>query len=165
MVIMIKKHIDRIKWRISNGGWKANQLDLDALNGIIEYANKEQDETFAENEQFAKLYIYLYLEFLRYFDCTVYEKQPEKTIQSILNRSLDVLLDDLIYTINQQNLYDRLKENGFQFGHPLQLKEDVKKKNLEIMESTNGEKFTKEEVSDNITAMVNTALQIKTKTQ
>lgn len=162
---MIQQHLKRLHWRISGNGWKANEKDLEAFNGIVEHLKRQEEENIIENEQFAKLYIYLYLEFLRYFNCTVYEKQPEKTIQSILKRDLSTLLEDLTYTINQQNLYDKLKDMGFVFGHPLQLKGDVKKKNIEIMERSEGEKFTKEEVSDNITAMVNTALQIKTKTQ
>lgn len=159
-MVMIKKHIERIKWRVSSGGWKANPTDTEAINAIIDYVNEEHKRGMPNNESFAKLYIYLYLEFLRYFDCTVYESMPEKTIQSILKRSVDVLMDELTYTINQQNNASTLKENGFIFGHPLMLKEDVKKKNIEIMGKTEGENFTKEEVIDNLTAMINNALNI-----
>lgn len=157
---MIQKHLKRLHWRITGGGWKPNEQDLESINGIIKYVNTEQERSFRSNEHLAKLYIYLYLEFLRYFDCTVYDNKPEKTIQSILKRDLCTLLEDLTYTINQQNLYAELQSNGFIFGHPLQLKEDVKKKNLEIMQKTKGEKFTTESVKENITAMVNNALEL-----
>lgn len=157
---MIRDDLKRIKWRLSGNGWKANERDMEAFNHIVDHITNDYKEVVNENENFAKLYIYLYIEFLRYFDCTVYEKHPEKTIQRILKRSMDVLISDLTYTVNQQNLYDRLKENGFIFGHPMRLDEDVKKMNIEIIEKTKGEKFTEEEVTDNITAIINNALNI-----
>lgn len=163
MVDMIKKHLERIKWRISRGGWKSNQTDLDALNGIIEYANNEEERNFRSNPHLAKLYIYLYTEFLRHYDCTVYEPHAEKAIQYILKADLATLVDNLTYTINQQNLYSELALNGFVFDHPRKLKKEAKEKNLKIIESVKGEKFTNESVMDNVTAMIKTALQITDK--
>lgn len=157
---MIKKHLERIKWRISNGGWKANQMDMDALNGIIEYANKEEERNFMSNEHFAKMYIYLYGEFLRYYDCTVYQTQPEKAIQHILKADLAALLENLTYTINEQNLHVELKDKGFIFSHPKKLSKIQKEKNLEIMKNTIGDKLTPESVFDNLKAMIKNSLQI-----
>lgn len=160
---MIKKHLDRIKWRISHGGWKANQADLDALNGIIEYANNEEERNFRSNPHLAKLYIYLYTDFLRHYDCTVYEPHAEKAILHILKADTATLIENLTYTINQQNLSAELASNGFVFDHPRKLSKEQKKKNIEIMKESQGEMFTNESVLDNITAMIKTALQITEK--
>lgn len=159
MVDMIKKHLERIKWRISHGGWKSNQTDLDALNGIIEYANNEEERNFRSNPHLAKLYIYLYTEFLRYYDCTVYEPHAEKAILHILKADLATLIENLTYTINQQNLSAELASNGFVFDHPRKLTKEQKEKNIEIMKKSKGEMFTNESVLENVTAMIKTALQ------
>lgn len=157
---MIKKHLQRIHWRISGNGWKANEKDREAFNAIVEYAEREEERNFQSNPHLAKLYIYLYTEFLRHYDCTVYEPHAEKAIQYILKADLATLVDNLTYTINQQNLSAELALNGFIFDHPRKLKKETKEKNLKIIESVKGEKFTNESVLDNLTAMIKTALQI-----
>ena len=156
---MIKKHSERIKWRISNGGWKANQTDLDALNGIIEYANKEEERNFMSNQHFAKMYIYIYGEFLRYYDCTVYESQPEKAIQHILKADLGTLLDNLTYTINEKSLSAELRDNGFVFAHPKTLSKEQKEKNIEALKNAKGDRFTSDVILENLTAMIKNALR------
>ena len=53
---MVKKDIYRLVYTISNGN-KPNEADINALNGVIEYVNKEKERQLNDHHLFAKLYI------------------------------------------------------------------------------------------------------------
>ena len=158
---MVKKSLERIKWRISDGGWKANKKDIEAINTVVDYVNSEQDRSFRSNEHLAKLCIHLYGKLLIHYDCTIYETHPEKALKDIFDKPIDLLLSDLTYIVNQQNQYSELAKNGFAFGHPTVINEDTKSKNLEILKKTKGELFTEDTVEENIISMVNNLLEVK----
>ena len=41
----IGKAVNRFTWRLTEGGFKGNQLDEDAINAIIEYVNTTLKQT------------------------------------------------------------------------------------------------------------------------
>jgi hypothetical protein len=55
------KSIQRLAWRFSQGkAFLPNENDTDALNGIITFYNKQQEQINFSQEPFAKMYLYLY---------------------------------------------------------------------------------------------------------
>lgn len=81
--------IKRLSFTISNGN-KSNDVDVDALNIIIEWVNKEKEKRINENRYFGKLVIYTYLRELDYFQDA---NLAERKIHDILQKPLEYWYD------------------------------------------------------------------------
>ena len=76
--------IKRLSFTTSNGN-KCNDGDVDALNTIIEWVNKEKETRINDNKYFGKLVIYTLLRELDYFEDI---NLAERKVNDILERSL-----------------------------------------------------------------------------
>ena len=133
MINTIKKAIDRIVWRTSNG-WKANENDVEAINFLIDYVNRTTKENVKNNSLIAKLYILAYSEQLKKYNATVFDKIPEKELLRNLDRPIEFFIEDFKNDLNTSELYTKLNDLGISLKHPLVLSDDERKKESEILD-------------------------------
>ena len=144
----IKKAIEHFTWRFSNG-LTPTPKDVEAINEIIEFTENTLNKNFDNQQLFAKLYITMYGELIKYFNASVFDKEPQKALHQILNTPLDAIIDKFVDKANlQEQTIEHSKKNGFK--HPKQVDtSDIKPDAIAM---------TKDEAIENLTAMINMAL-------
>lgn len=80
------KAMNRLSYTVSNGH-KCNDTDVDALNFVIDWVNKEKEERLCRNHHFAKLAMYIYNHLLIHYKGD--NKFAEKEIMHILEVPLE----------------------------------------------------------------------------
>lgn len=163
----VEKALNRIAWRLKNG-WMANQNDVDALNSIIEFVNQKQKEQINYNQLFAKLYVHLYGEYLKYYDATVFDKEPQIELNKILEKSLVQIIQDFRKDLNESERYLNRRNLGLSENHPATRNDTQKENDTKILEGLieedkiNGVFFDEiwdyETVEKNLTIQINAAL-------
>lgn len=129
----IEKSVRRIAWRLSNG-WKANQNDIDAVNEIIEFVNAKQKEQIKDNQLFAKMYIHIYGEYLKFYKATVFDEIPQKELHKILDTPLSEIIENFKKDLNDSERYEIMKSLGMEDKHPATRTDQEKQKEKEITE-------------------------------
>jgi len=170
MINNIKKAINKITWRIGGNGWKATQNDVDAINFIIDFVNVKHKEQINNHQLFAKLYIYVYGQFLKHYNATVFDKIPEQELHKLLERPIDQFIEDFKNQLNSSELYSLQDELGLSNSHPAtrtQKEKDNDSKildqvlnNKESLEAFMGDPFDYELVKENLEAQINNAINI-----
>ena len=137
-IMTVNKAMQRYSWRLSQGKpYQPNELDIEAYNVIATYIEEKQKKTIVDNQLFGKLYIYLFGEFVNYYNTTVNNKIPQKELHKILDKDLRTIVDEV---------KDRL--NAKELEVCIQNEQDLK--NYKPMEY--------EEVATNLRIMVNDAI-------
>ena len=150
---MISKDIGRIRWRFNNclvgkDGKKReeplpmyiNSDDLEALNGIIEYVNKEKERQLNNYHLFAKLYISSYTKEI-YKTKGNYQLIAD-SLRMTLKRPLESIYDDFHQQINETEFENISKVLGLSDKHPI-LRTDQENENDEKIIKENAEDLTK----------------------
>jgi hypothetical protein len=147
----VKKAIEHFYFKLNpeNNIWKATDNDVKALNLIMEFTESKLKKQYNNNQLFGKLYITFYGELLKYYNATVFDKEPQKALHQILDTPMEVLIQKFLDKANlqEQTITHSLK-NGFK--HPEQVDTSDIKPNAVAM--------TYEEAEANLTALVNMAL-------
>lgn len=78
--------IKRLSFTTSNGN-KANDSDVDALNVIIQWINREKEERLNYNWHFAKITVYMYINLLIYHKGN--KQICEREIQEVLEKPIE----------------------------------------------------------------------------
>lgn len=177
---MIESSVKRLGFRFSQAAkseyrsFKVYQEDLNALKDVANYIQQKQEETIINQQLFAKLYVFVFGEFIKNYNTTVFSEIPQKELHKILNTSLDELILKLTEKLNDSERYMFFNDSGVEgFGenHPITIsikksKEDsnktIKQMKKEGKERFFGEVWKKEDVSDNIISMINKAIQVYT---
>lgn len=107
-----KNAIERIVWRMNEGGWKSNENDEKAINTIIDFFNLKEKQQINDYELFAKLYIRLYLLELNHFKATVFSTIPKKSIDDYLSRDLTSIITEFTQNLNDSEKYSTLDMVG-----------------------------------------------------
>jgi len=85
-----EKAINRLSWRFSNNkSFKPNEEDIDSLNCILEWMNREIKNNVRNNQLFAKLYIYFLHQNIKFYNSTVFDNIPQKDLSKLLDLPLD----------------------------------------------------------------------------
>jgi hypothetical protein len=114
-----KEAINRLTYTIGKGN-KPNETDKVALNSIITYVNKFEQETIQDNLLFAKLYTLVLKDFVNtYKDIDFANIQLNKELSTPLNAHIELLL----MTLKTTELDAFFKQNGivdpFIIGKPI----------------------------------------------
>lgn len=144
----IKKALEHFEWKLSNS-WKPTTKDIEAYNEIVEFTETKLKQQYNDNQLFAKLYITFYGELLKYYNASVFDNIPQKAIHKILDTPIEVIITKFV---EKAKLIEQTKEhtdkNGFK--HPkLVDTSDIK---------IDADSMTYEEAEDNLTALINMAL-------
>lgn len=129
----LDKAIQRIAWRFSSDkSFKPNENDIDSVNCLIDWVNRQRSETIKNNQLFGKLYIYLLNQGIRHYEATVFDSIPKKELSSILNLPLANFYTAFHKELHSNQiikLTDKFKEDGLQ----IELKEFEEKYSLEFV--------------------------------
>ncbi|WP_456867568.1 hypothetical protein [Galbibacter sp. BG1] len=131
----IDQAIDKFKWNIQNGRWKANENDIKAFNALVEYVNNQRALNVNKNVPFAKLYIYVYSLFLKQFQASIFDPIPQKEISKLLDKPLSFFYEKFAEQINENERDRVLEKYGYDIKnvkHPRLQSEEDKKEKLEI---------------------------------
>lgn len=131
----ITNAINRITWRTKNG-WKTNDNDVTAINTIIDFVNKQQSKQINDLHLFAKLYIFVYGQFLKHYNTTVFDKIPKKEIDEILKQPVENLIGIFTQQLNDSELYKTFEDLGINMKHKATLLENQNRANTEILEKS-----------------------------
>ena len=157
MINTITKAISHLKWRFQNG-WNPTNRDIESFNMIVDFQNVQHKTQFDNNQLFGKLFIKYYTELLKHYETTVWDKEPGKELNKLLNTDIKQLIVELVKTSNEQELYLKMREGGFKGVHPRELN-DKDKEFLKLEIGWLDEKsMTYDEALTNITSMINNAL-------
>lgn len=77
--------IKRLSYTTANG-YKSNQKDVDALNIVIEWINREKEKKVNYNTYFGKLVISYYIDLIQHYDWD--NLMTEKVIQEMLDKPI-----------------------------------------------------------------------------
>ena len=119
--------LNRLAYTISNGN-KPNASDVEALNQLIDYVNKEKQRELNNNRLFAKLYVNVFKNDL--IDNNGNYKLVVDSLKSTCRIGLDEQLDGLIREANAiylQNEIENYTEDISSFEYPKY--DEVKMKN------------------------------------
>ena len=151
MINTITKAINHFKWKFQNS-WKPTQQDVEAYNQIVEFTEKKHEQQFVDQQLFAKLYIKYYGELIRYYKSSVFDKEPQKEINRILDTPIEHLIQDFCKTVKEVEQSRTLEVRG-DIKHPLQWTAE-EKANIKLVK----EEITEEDATTNLTAMINFAI-------
>jgi len=149
-----KQALQHFAWKLKKV-WQMTEDDMTAFNIISKFIDKHQKEQFNDNQAFAKLYITYYGELLKYYKTTVYDKQPQKHLNSILSTPIEKVIQTFVETSNDVERALEYEIDGV-LKHPRQWTEEDKK-NINMKKPPN----SYDECVCNLTAMINAALDLK----
>ena len=154
MINTITKAISHFKWRFQNG-WKPTQRDVEAYNQIVEFTEKKHAEQFVNQQLFAKLYIKYYGEIIKYYKASVFDKEPQKEINRILDTPIEQLIQEFCKTVKEVEQGIKLDASGLDYVKQLNMTDEER---AAIQLDAKAEGITEEEATTNLTAMINFAL-------
>lgn len=123
--------IKRFHWRLSTGkAYQPNQNDLEAYNVIAEFIEEKQKKEIIDNQLFGRLYIYLFGEFVNYYNSSVMDEIPQKELNKLLTKDMRLLVGEVVDRLNLNELDESVKSGEI---NPPKLSYDEVAENLKIM--------------------------------
>ena len=162
----INKSIERLVYTISKQN-KPNNNDAEALNNIILFYNEVTGSDIKKNLLFAKLYIFLYSNFIKTYES---EEMAQSKIHQILDTDIDILFLQLKDDLNSLEITEFFKRQGVENENIIASENkinEIKELNKQRLKTIDITKFKKEyqeidieTIKDNLTAMINLALRM-----
>ena len=148
----IKKAIDHFIFKLDpkNNIWKASETDIKAIKIIAEFTEEKLNQQFNDNQLFAKIFVSFYGELLKYYESTVFDIEPAKELNKMLNIPFDRLVDKFIEKHYNIELALQIPKKD-RYKHPAELKRlgyDIK----------DVERLDKETTTNQLKVMINMAL-------
>lgn len=144
----IDKAINRFTWRLTEGGFKGNQTDEDAINTIIEFVNESRKETLNENQLLAKLFIEVWKRTLKIQKKRVFDKEATRWILEAFEFSIQQHIEMFTKELNEQEIDFKLNDLGINNSqHPLVFKTNhpkEQKKEVDLLVKNHQDVFKKE---------------------
>lgn len=104
------KNIQRIAWRFSaKKPFTPNDSDVEAMNSIITWINKEKETRVNENRYFAKILVYCYIQELNFYKNN---NSAEKKINEILEKPLEYWYSEFRKQMNRMNFNQMVEMVG-----------------------------------------------------
>jgi hypothetical protein len=121
----LEKNIERMFWRLSNGAFTPNQNDVKAMTEIVEWINRQKQQSIHEQYLFAKLYCHVFIQEIEYYKDTKYaQRKIHEYLKMPIINHYEVFLEKL-------NFYETMKFSrhiGLCDKHPL-LKTETEEQN------------------------------------
>lgn len=162
----INKSIERLIYTISKQN-KPNNNDAEALNNIILFYNEVTGAEIKKNLLFAKLYIFLYSNFIKSYQS---DDIAQSKIHEVLDTDIDILFLQLKDDLNSLEITDFFKRQGIENENIIASEKkinEIKELNKEKFKKIDITKFKKkyqeidiETIKDNLTAMINLSLRM-----
>lgn len=121
----LEKNIERMFWRLSNGAFTPNQNDVKAMTEIVEWINRQKQQSIHEQYLFAKLYCHVFIQEIEYYKDTKYaQRKIHEYLKMPIISHYELFLEKL-------NFYETMKfsrQIGLCEKHPL-LKTEAEEEN------------------------------------
>jgi hypothetical protein len=170
----IKKAVNRIFWRFGGNNNKhpfpVNEEDIEAYNSIREYVKQTEQQQFADNQLFAKMFILMYMKILEKDGGNVFENHARRKICQFLKKDLSEIMQLFTDFLNESEQYDFIKGLGIELKHPALTSEEETVTNTKrikeaLKKPENESKFSKkvfeyEMVRDCLISEVNQAIEL-----
>lgn len=106
----VKKSGERLLWRFKERkNFTPNDNDMNALECILEWINRQTSENVKNNQLFAKLYIQYLIYTIQHHQTTIIDPMPQHSLSRLLNRPLELFYHDF-YTDIHNNQLNKLSE-------------------------------------------------------
>lgn len=136
----IKKHVDRLYWRFSNGKFTPNQNDVEALNNIVDFTNDCLSLELDQNKPYQKLYIHLLGVYFNHYK-NIHTAQGK--VHEVLGLHIDYQYQKFAEDFNREELSQFLESIGVDVEkHPLAKAKEQDVKELEAVKE-NKDKWLK----------------------
>ncbi len=134
--------IKRLSYTISKGH-KPNETDKLALNSIINFINKTDEEVFQEHGLFAKLYIFVLKGFLVHYnyDIDFASKQLHRELMTPLNCHIEEITNYLKAGEMSRFFEEKGIISSYYRGKNFEEQEEFNKRNKELLDSVDGREF------------------------
>lgn len=139
----IEKAINRLQWRFKNENVKVgeskiliNEMDIKAVEFLIQWVNNQKKETLKENLLFAKLYSYAFNNELNFYRNP---KFASNKIQNVLKKDIQELYNEVHINLNNIELMNYIEGLGVTCKHPYLRTEEESKSNLSLFKMNNKE--------------------------
>ena len=139
----IEKAINRLQWRFKNENVKIgeskiliNEMDIKAVEFLIEWVNNQKKETLKENELFAKIYAYTFNNELSFYRNP---KFANNKIQNVLKKDVQELYNDVHQNLNNIELMEYIDGIGISNKHPALRTEEESESDLKLFKIHNKE--------------------------
>ena len=123
----VNKAIQRIQWRMNEGGWKANENDIEAINSIIDHINDSNRNLVQQNDLFARLFVEVMRRTVSVQGVKFTDKNATRWILEAMEIPFSQHVELLTKELNEQSFFEKLEKNGVEMKHPV-LKTDVQRK-------------------------------------
>ncbi len=134
-----KKALDHFAYKLKNV-WQMSKDDKEAFNILSKFVSDKNKQEFNDNQAFGKLYISFYGELLKFYNCTVFDSEPEKAINRIIDTPIEQIIEKFLKKATDQETFIKMiKNDDFDWS---------------MLEPP----MTTEEATTNLTKMINNAL-------
>lgn len=100
----ISKAVQHLRRKVGLNKYSSD-YDKECMQAVIDYVNKKQIENIVDNQLFGKLYIYLYGQFIKHYQTTVFDPIPQKELHKILDKPVRVIVQEFVDAANESELY------------------------------------------------------------
>ncbi len=140
-------------WLLQQGfknKFKPNRNELISFNTLAKFYEQNKKDNLQNNELFAKMFIFVYSHFLKYYKASVFDDIPQKQLYSLLDKPISYFITRLTDELNDSEIHQYLKEKDIGFNR--MTKEELK--NIDIDKLTE-KTFDEETVAEQMNAMIN----------
>lgn len=129
--------IKRIGWRFSEAAkrqdksFRINQDDISALESIAKFYQDKEKQAIVDNQLFGKLYIYLFGQFVNYYQSTALDDIPQKELHKLLDKDLRTIVQEVTDNLNLYELKNSIEAQKHKDYKPMEYSEVAE--NLKIM--------------------------------
>jgi len=131
----IEKAINRLQWRFKNDNIKVNEskiiineLDIKAIDFLINWVNQQKKESLQENELFAKIYCYALSNELEFYKDI---KLSNKKLQEQLKIPIEYHYQTVLENLNRNELNKFMNKIGLEIDHTKSFLQNETHKNEE----------------------------------
>jgi hypothetical protein len=163
-IFNIEKAIDQFVYRLQHGKYEPNQSDVEALNFIVDWINREKEKNLKENTLFAKMFIHVFTQEVNYYKGDF--KLSQKKIADYLEMPIEQHYEMFTKSINDLAMNNYTEILGLSNNHPKTLTDEeilfkekvIKENQTEMLKYLNGvfeEEPTRKSLNNTITEFIN----------
>ena len=164
----IEKSIQHFHFKLTNV-WSASEKDIQAFKTIRDFVIDKNKKQIADNQLFAKLYVYVYAQYLKEWKATVFDSIPQKEFHKMLDRPFQAFVEAFRKQLNESELYELLETKGIELDHEVMMNlpqdkyNEQRQKESLILEDIKQEVkesdiWKYEDVESNLVAQINAVL-------
>jgi hypothetical protein len=135
----LEKNVERMFWRLQNGSFNPNQNDFKAMTEIVEWINRQKQQSIHEQYLFAKLYCHVFIQEIEYYKDT---KFAQRKIHEYLKLPIANHYEIFHKALNDYEMNRFSRKIGLTEKHPAFRTDAEEQKDNELLKQNQAD-FTK----------------------